>query len=134
MIYPRCAGIRVAQLRTIFRVPEQYERALFGREPPDHLAYVEWFTAPPSQTNAVNGMFPVRREFQASGARSFGIVEVVDIRRACQLFPNFGSRSVDRSLTPKTIIDAYDDFYLNNRLDKDAYRSIHWESTDDAED
>ncbi|KZV93652.1 hypothetical protein EXIGLDRAFT_592830, partial [Exidia glandulosa HHB12029] len=80
-------------------------------------AYVEWFTPLPLQRNTVNGMYPVKKDYLRNGRRSAAIVEVIDIRRACQLFPKFGSADVPRALKPTTILDAYDEFYLNNRAD-----------------
>lgn len=113
-------GIRIGRLRAIFKVPERSEQALFGKHPPEHLAYVEWYSRIPAQSNAINGMYPISRSSDGGA-----IVEVIDIRRACQLIPKFGRMAVDRSLTSLTILDGYDHFFLNNRLDKDSYRSIY---------
>ncbi|KZV99339.1 hypothetical protein EXIGLDRAFT_592623, partial [Exidia glandulosa HHB12029] len=104
-------GIRVGRLRAIFKVPAQLEHALFGQDPPDHLAYVEWFTKIPAQPNRINGMFPLKRSLRPDGVVEREIVEVLDIRRACQLFPAFGRARVNRKLTPSTILDAYESFY-----------------------
>ncbi|EJD49143.1 hypothetical protein AURDEDRAFT_59798 [Auricularia subglabra TFB-10046 SS5] len=127
-------GVRVGQLRLIFKLPEAHESAVFGPNPPDHLAYIEWFTKLPLLVNAVNGMFPLRRSLLRNGKRETAIVPVMHIRRACQVFPKFGREPVDRSLTCYTVLDAYDSFFLNNRADKDAYRSIHWEEAQTSDE
>ena len=107
---------------------------MFSNNTPGTLAYVEWFGTPPKQHDSVNGMFPISRSRNSSGVQQYGIVELVDIRRGCQLIPKFGQNAVDRSLTPLTIMEQCDLFYLNNRLDKESYRSIHWEASDDEDD
>ena len=126
-------GIRVGRLHAIFKVPWLHEPALFGVDPPGHLGYVEWYSKLPAQANKINGMFPLKRSIRADGKVEAEIIEVIDIRRACHLYPAFGRSSIDRGLTSLTILDAYESFFLNNRLDKDAYRSIHWEDTEDDE-
>ncbi|EJD43074.1 hypothetical protein AURDEDRAFT_20402, partial [Auricularia subglabra TFB-10046 SS5] len=83
-------------------------------------ALVEWFTDLPAQTNGINGMFPLRWSYTRDGSREMSIVQVIDVRRACQIFPKFGRDAVDRALTSTTILDAYEAFFLNNRVDKDA--------------
>jgi len=79
-------------------------------------------------------MFPVTRSFSSDGQQQYGIVELADIRRGCQLVPKFGRSAVDQNLTAKTVLDGYNDFYLNNRLDKDLYRSVYWEVSDDDDE
>ncbi|EJD33325.1 hypothetical protein AURDEDRAFT_77066 [Auricularia subglabra TFB-10046 SS5] len=126
-------GIRIGRLRAIFKVPKHYEAALFGCDPPGHLGYVEWFTKIPAMPNDVNGMFPVQQSYRSGGEREAEVIEIIDIRRACQLCPVFGRDPVDRRLKSHTILDGYRSFYLNNRSDKDAYRSIRWDESDDGE-
>ncbi|KAH7069397.1 hypothetical protein BKA62DRAFT_628937, partial [Auriculariales sp. MPI-PUGE-AT-0066] len=119
-------GIRVGRLRAIFAIPEAYQVALFGADTPGPLAFVEWFTPPPRRANNVNGMLEVVRLRTANGDPQREIVELADIRRSCQLVPKFGDASINRSVTPTTILDEYDEFYLNNRLDKNMYNTLFW--------
>ena len=58
------------------------------------------------------------------------VVEINALRRACHLVPKFGNTRVDRRLTPNTVLDAYKTVFINNRVDKDAYRSIGWFAAD----
>ncbi|KAH7106711.1 hypothetical protein BKA62DRAFT_684880 [Auriculariales sp. MPI-PUGE-AT-0066] len=118
-------GIRIGRLRAIFKVTMALKQPLFGHHLPSHLAAVEWYTTIPSQPNRVNGMFYVELARSANGAIQTGIVEVLNIRRACQLIPKFGRDKVDKRLHSGNIMDAYGSFYVNNRADKYAYRSIY---------
>jgi len=127
-------GIRVARLRAIFAVPKRLEAALFARNVPGPLAVVEWFSAPAKRLNHVNGMFPVARSFGSDGKQQYGIIELADVRRGCQLIPKFGRSNVAHNLTPHSVLDGYDEFYLNNRADKDSYQSIYWEVSDDEDE
>jgi len=119
-------GMRVARLRLIFKVSEVYERALFGDDSPGALAFIEWFTPPPRQTDPVNGMHMVTRCRNIQGEPECAIVELVDVRRACHLMPKFGRQDVARAITSESILDNFDDFFLNKWIDKDMYRSMYW--------
>ncbi|KAH7090887.1 hypothetical protein BKA62DRAFT_664021 [Auriculariales sp. MPI-PUGE-AT-0066] len=119
----RC--VRIGRLQAIFKVPMALEQPLFGHHLPSHLASVVWYTAIPSQPNRVNGMFHVELARSTNGAIQTGIVEVLNIRRACQLIPKFGRDKVDKPLHSGNIMDAYSSFYVDNRGHKDAYRSIY---------
>lgn len=66
-------------------------------------------------------MFPIKRCVRRDGTLECAILELVDVRRSCQLVPRFGEERIDRTLTPLTVLDGYDSFFLNNRVDKDAY-------------
>ncbi|KAH7102562.1 hypothetical protein BKA62DRAFT_617589, partial [Auriculariales sp. MPI-PUGE-AT-0066] len=84
------------------------------------------------QKDPVNGMFPVMRSCR-DGHSTFGIVELLDVRQGCQLVPKFRGVHVDKELTPVTVLDAYDNFYLNNRLDKTMYMSLFWQERSDGD-
>ena len=127
-------NIRVGQLRAIFAVQLADERGFFADKSLGVLAFVDWFILPSCWMNCINGMHEINRSRRPDSAQESGIIELVDIRRACQLVPQFGSQRVDRKLTPLSIMNEYDGFYLNNRLDKDMYRNTYWkESEDDSE-
>ncbi|KAH7102016.1 hypothetical protein BKA62DRAFT_617982 [Auriculariales sp. MPI-PUGE-AT-0066] len=125
-------GIRVGRLRLIFTFMTIDEEALFSPEPPGTLALVEWFSTPGRQRDPVNGMFPVKRS-RRDGHPVFGVVELVDVRRGCQLVPKFGATLIDKTLTPHTVLDAYEEFYLNNQLDKSMYMSLFWDDESDRD-
>jgi len=79
-------------------------------------------------------MFPISRSCSGDGTQQCGIIELIDVRRGCQLIPKFGRTAINRQLTPNTVLDRYNEFYLNNRLDKASYRSVYWEVSDDDDD
>ncbi|KAH7098536.1 hypothetical protein BKA62DRAFT_810670 [Auriculariales sp. MPI-PUGE-AT-0066] len=114
--------LRVGRLRAIVRIPDQFACDLFaGRaDAPDQLAVVDLYTRLPRQEDDINGMFLIQKPTQCEAA----VVPIDNLRRAAHLFPRFGSAKVDRKLTSNTILDAFTAFYLNNRVDKDAYRTI----------
>lgn len=74
-------------------------------------------------------MFRIARSYKSGRGRAkekeYGIVEVVDLRRSCHLLPEFGPNEVDRSLTSYTVLDAFDTFFLNDFVDKHAYRTMY---------
>ncbi|KAH7090985.1 hypothetical protein BKA62DRAFT_626299 [Auriculariales sp. MPI-PUGE-AT-0066] len=119
-------GTRVGQLRAIFKLPALHEHQVFGDQLPGPLAFVDWFTKPHTAADHVNGMYSLEKAYRADGRRESSIIELVDVRRACQLVPKFGTGQVDRKLRSNTILEGYDKFYLNQYLDKDAYRSMYW--------
>ncbi|EJD51489.1 hypothetical protein AURDEDRAFT_56899 [Auricularia subglabra TFB-10046 SS5] len=118
------ADIRIGRLRAVFRIPGFLERAMFGDNPPAHLALVEWFSRP-TQRDADSALYKVSRSFTREKEVEMGIIEVIDIRRSCHLFPRYGPEPVDRRLTSNTVLDAFNDFLLNDAVDKHAYDTIY---------
>ncbi|KAH7098005.1 hypothetical protein BKA62DRAFT_814099 [Auriculariales sp. MPI-PUGE-AT-0066] len=123
--------LRAGRLRAIIKIPDHFASDLFagGADVPDQLAVVELYAPLPRREDEVNGMFLVQQLVH----REAVIVPIVNLRRAAHLFPRFGTAKVDRKLTSSTILDAFSAFYLNNRVDKDAYRTI-CRVVDDEED
>ncbi|KAI8995710.1 FAD-linked oxidase-like protein [Trametes punicea] len=70
-------GYRVGQVRLIFKLPRKSHSRLFpDLSPPDHLAYVDWFTGF-TQPDPVHGMYKVSRSIRArDGLRLASIIEV----------------------------------------------------------
>ncbi|EJD46430.1 hypothetical protein AURDEDRAFT_164664 [Auricularia subglabra TFB-10046 SS5] len=118
--------IQVARLRAIFRVPASLERGLFGadRDPPAHLGLVEWFSAP-SRRDPDSALYKTSRQFTSRKEVKLGVIEIMDVRRSCQLLPCFGPEPVDRRITSHTVLDLVNDFLLNDMNDKHAYRTIY---------
>ncbi|KZV82698.1 hypothetical protein EXIGLDRAFT_810315 [Exidia glandulosa HHB12029] len=117
--------IRIARLRAIFNVPRGLRQDLFGDKPPQHLAFVEWFSRP-TRRDPTTKMYRISRSFKPgqTSQKEVAVVEVMDLRRSCHLLPEFGASDVDRALTPYTVLDAFDHFYLNDFVDKHAYQTM----------
>ncbi|KAF7798192.1 hypothetical protein EIP86_009409 [Pleurotus ostreatoroseus] len=97
--------LTVAQVRVIFRVPEEY-RAL-ANEP---LAYVEWFT--PFHTRDQDlGMYTVTRSTRNHSRRA-SIIPISHIARTCHLIPVWG-RSIDRTLSSRDVLERCKRFFVN---------------------
>jgi hypothetical protein len=113
----------------VFQVPKNLSDDLFGAKQPGQLALIDLYLPLGRRENEVNGMFAVRKP----PTRNLVIVPVHSLRCTAHLFPRFGERKVDRELTTLTVLDAYDEFFLNNRVDKDAYRTIYWDVGDEED-
>ncbi|KAF7795494.1 hypothetical protein EIP86_006656 [Pleurotus ostreatoroseus] len=118
-------GLRVARLRVIFKIPEGMEAVVFGEgvQPPEHLAYVEWFTRP-RKCDPDTGMYPITYSRMASGERESSIIDVSTIVRTCHLLPNFGKK-VNIRWTSATVLDDCDRFMIGNRNDQLAYQTLY---------
>ena len=118
-------GLRVAQIRVLFKIPDEFNNHLFGpdTEPPGHLAYVEWFSTP-TEKHASSQMFKVKRSIADTGARQVSVIEVACLHRTCHLFPNFGKRA-NRLWTSSTVLEQCSDFYINNHVNMLSFQSIY---------
>ncbi|KAJ7762799.1 hypothetical protein DFH07DRAFT_867460 [Mycena maculata] len=101
------SGLRVARVRVIFHLPEQYGTY------PDPLAYVDWFK-PFTQPVANLGMHHVSLSSRNHRQHS-EIIPVTDFVRSCHLIPVFG-HSVDPTWTSEHVLDQCISFYLNPYL------------------
>ncbi|KAJ6550701.1 hypothetical protein B0H10DRAFT_2379627 [Mycena sp. CBHHK59/15] len=110
-------GLRVARVRVIFRLPDQY--GIY----PDPLAYIDWFK-PLTQPVANIGMHQV--SLSSRGLRqNSGIVPITDIVCSCHLIPVFG-RSVNPTWTSELVLDQCKSFYLNPYLRHHDFYLLHY--------
>lgn len=118
-------GLRVARLRAIFRIPKPFNNVLFGPHvtPPEHLAYIEWYT-PPNRKDADSNMYIVSRSRLANGQPDSAVIELSSIVRCCQLCPRFGAE-VSRSWTSATVLDQCNHYYINNFVNHSTYQTIY---------
>ena len=119
-------GLRVAQVRVIFKIPEEHCVTLFGKDstPMGHLAYVEWFSVPkPQDRDQHSRMYRIKRS-QTDGVRHTAIVKVDSLIRSCQLFPRFGPEA-DRAWFPENVLDLCSEFYINNFANHLTFQTIH---------
>ncbi|KAJ7075485.1 hypothetical protein B0H15DRAFT_925432 [Mycena belliarum] len=106
-VFPAKAGLSVARLRVIFRIPSDF--GLYT-EP---VAYVDWFK-PLQAPSPTLGMHQVSLSSRGHRQNS-SIIPVTDIVRSCHLIPVFG-RKVDPRWTSETVLDQCKSFYLNPYL------------------
>ncbi|KAF9230313.1 hypothetical protein BU15DRAFT_22152, partial [Melanogaster broomeanus] len=91
-------GLRVAQIRAIFKLPPQFGRYTQARP----LAYVEWFT-PFRGLDPIVGMYQVSRSTRHR-RRNAAVVHVDEIVRPCHLIPKMG-REIDRHWTSHNVYE-----------------------------
>ncbi|KAG6808332.1 hypothetical protein H0H92_004461, partial [Tricholoma furcatifolium] len=84
-------GYRVAQVRVVFSLPPRIIEKFFslGVTPPQHLAYVEWFTPFSAHPERHLNMYKVQRMLK-NGDRVASIIPVSNIQRSVHLLPKFG--------------------------------------------
>ncbi|KAH9910875.1 uncharacterized protein BXZ73DRAFT_93522 [Epithele typhae] len=112
---------RVGRVRLIFSIPKAANQVLFPRlVPPQHLAYIEWFTAFRDK-DPDHGLYRVRRCRNRAGDRLASVIPVADIHRSCHLFPVFGGSVAPRDWTSSTVLDRCDIFYVNIFSDQHMY-------------
>lgn len=115
----------VGRLRVIFSIPWRCRHMIFGAhvEVPNHLAYVEWYTAFPSQPDPNNLMYKVSPRTDRDGNKICSIIPVSNIRRR-HLFPKWGG-AVRKEWTSSNVLDTCNVFFVNNFTDKHMYRIIY---------
>lgn len=118
-------GYRIGQVRLVFSIPSQSVETLFPDTPfvpPQHLAYIQWFT-PFSNREEPHGMYRVTRSTQG-GDRLASIVPVSSIRRSIHLLPKFGP-IVPREWTSSNVLDMCSSFFVNQHTDGHSFITLH---------
>ncbi len=118
-------GLRVGRLRVIFKIPTHLNHIIFGSHitPPQHLAYVEWYTKP-GKVDPNSGMYPVSRSKLVNGSRDASVIELSSLSRPCQLCPNFGKKA-PRLWTSSEVLDQCNQFFINNFVSHLTYQTIY---------
>ncbi|KAJ7105367.1 hypothetical protein C8R44DRAFT_943376 [Mycena epipterygia] len=105
-------GLRVAQVRVLFKFPTYYPAPFNTAKP---LAYIEWFT-PFSRPEAASNLFVVRRSTRQQ--RPYAeLVDLDRIARNCFLVPRSGVGGTDRRWTSEAVTELCPAFYFNPHLD-----------------
>ncbi|KZT18176.1 hypothetical protein NEOLEDRAFT_1103767 [Neolentinus lepideus HHB14362 ss-1] len=110
---------RVAQVRVVFSLPPRAIASLFRVPPPQHLAYVEWFSSFSPRPDPTSGMYKITRAVR-DGQRLASIIPVSQICRSVHLLPKFGPM-VPRHWTSDSVLDDAPAFFVNPFLDRHTY-------------
>ena len=111
---------RVAQIRVVFSVNKTAQTHLFQtRPPPNHLAYVEWFTPFRREPEPKSGMYKVARSY-LDDFRLVEIIPLTSIVQSIHLIPLPGE-TIPRSWTSNTIIEECRNFIVNSFSDRYTY-------------
>ncbi|KAJ7588269.1 hypothetical protein C8J56DRAFT_1004496 [Mycena floridula] len=121
-------GYRIGQVRVMFSIPKKALPVLFhpGTRPPQHLAYIEWFSPFPERPGAHHLLYKVSRSRAAGGGHLSSIVPVANIHRSAHLLPKFGpvapvewtsSSPAAATLTSSNVLDLCPTFYVNPFVD-----------------
>ncbi|KAJ3847301.1 hypothetical protein EV368DRAFT_76759 [Lentinula lateritia] len=115
---------RVGRVRVIFSLPPDKLDTLIPSDipPPQHLAYVTWFTKFTVNPEPATGLYRVKRDIEASGLCTASIVALDSIVCSAHPFPQWGG-SVPPEWTSETVLDHTPSFLLNTF--KDEHRWYH---------
>ncbi|KAH7904046.1 hypothetical protein BJ138DRAFT_1019687 [Hygrophoropsis aurantiaca] len=110
-------GLRVAQVRIIFKLPDVYQI-----RPPHPLAFVEWFT-PFGPRDTCSGLYIVNRSTRMRKPY-VEIIEVDRIVRNCHLIPKFGVKKNTR-WAADNIGEVCKTFYFNPYIDTHSFCMVN---------
>lgn len=117
-------GSRVARVRIVFSFPPQAKAELpAGIEHPQHLAYVDYYSAFRERSEPNHGMYKVSR-LAPNNLFASAIIPVTSILRSVHLFPKFGPVA-PRDWTSSNVLDQCTDFYTSPWSDRHAYISMY---------
>ena len=103
-------GLRVAQLRAIFSLPEHLRHPHL----PNKLAYIEWFT-PFRAPHLDSGLFSVTRASRNNGPDS-EVIPLDSIISSCHLIPRFGTKFHPAKWDSDNALEECKSFFLNKYL------------------
>ena len=110
-------------MRAVFSLNSLALNYLFpsGNRPPEHLAYVEWFTPFQSQPERNIQLYKVSRALQPGGqTRVASIIPVGNITQSVHLFPLVGN-TIQREWTSATVLEECHSFLVNIFTDHRTY-------------
>ena len=116
------AGHWIAQVRVIFEIPSKAVHNIFlgsNITPPQHLAYVEWFSPIPANPGSNHLLYRVTR-LTYNGRQRATIIPVDSILRSVHLFPIFGPHAPQEWNT-FSVLEMCNAFYINPFSDRDNY-------------
>ena len=117
------SGRRIAQVRVVFQIPSRVVDMVFpllDNPPPNHLAYVEWFSPIPPRPDPKHLMYRLSRLVR-NGRRSVSIISVDSIICSVHLLPRFGGLSTPPEWNHFTVLEQCQSFYINPFTDMYRY-------------
>ncbi|KAM6497273.1 hypothetical protein JOM56_007746, partial [Amanita muscaria] len=123
--YSGIHAYRVAQVRVVFSIGPMALKHLFGdqNQPPQHLAYVEWFTAFRASPEPDSKLYKVERSYQGNDHLA-SIVPVTNITQSIHLSPLPG-RVIPREWNSNTVLDNCRSFLVNAFCDTHSYLAFY---------
>jgi hypothetical protein len=118
----RITAFRVAQVRVVFGVSKPSWRHLFRDDepcPPEHLAYVEWFTPFRAEPERNSRMYKVSRALQGT-SRLASIIPVSRIEQSLHLIPLPGNH-IPREWSSSTVLELCQTFLVNSFTNRRTY-------------
>ncbi|KAF8883572.1 hypothetical protein BD779DRAFT_1612257 [Infundibulicybe gibba] len=109
------SGLRVAQVRAIFDLPQQFISAY----PCQPLIYVEWFT-PLGIPDAQTGMHLISRS-TCFHRRNSAIITIDRIVRVCHLMGKCSGTIIGKGWTTSNVLEKAEQFYFNHYLHVDTF-------------
>ena len=114
-------GHRVAQVRVLFSIQQQYAARIFtgDRPVPRIFAYIEWFDEFEAEPTGPMRLWTVKRSME-DGHRMALVIPIGHITRSVHLFPNWNADNV-AEWSSVNVLEKCTDFYLNPFSDRHAY-------------
>lgn len=118
--------MRIGQIRVVFSVPEDAVRHLFhgDTQPPQHPAYVEWFTPFTHSPDPNSRMYRVKRAAHNNGCAIASIIPLSLIKRSVHLIPKWGHRVPDE-WSSDNVLSFSPSFFLNSFKERHTYFNVY---------
>jgi hypothetical protein len=114
-------AFRVAQVRVVFAINKTSQLHLFQGQaaPPDHLAYIEWFTPFRAEPELNSRMYKVAHSLNGT-ARLASVIPVHAIEQSIHLTPLPGC-SIPREWCSNSVLEHCPRFLVNSFTDRRTY-------------
>ena len=115
-------GHCIVQVRVVFEIPDKVIQQVFTSPetiPPQHLAYVEWFSPIPMTHGSNHQMHQVTR-LRNNGQQRASIIPIDSILCSVHLLPVFGPQK-PQAWNTFNVLELCNSFYVNPFSDRDNY-------------
>lgn len=120
------SGMRVGQIRVVFSVPENAVRHLFHGDiqPPQYLAYIEWFTPFTRSPEPNSKMYRVKRAAHSDGRKLASIIPLSLVKQSVHLIPKWSHR-VPNEWSSDNVLNLSPSFFLNSFKEHHTYFNVY---------